>query len=216
MRVNSTEVYELTEAQSALLKEVEARAFALEGKLRVLRDASVEVEDEWAGAALESLSAQLRSALPHELLHHVEARSGMAWSVFIGHCIHWWEAQKSQGPRAGLHEMRGSSLLMTIMERLASLDLLIEGVYWNRSRSFPIQYSEPAWWPIILGCCLGIILSRGSWWAPWPFMAVFGSGLGWLFRGILSRQEYCGGIYCGAQVFTQLTHCDRCGGGLIR
>ena len=213
MKVHTTRHFELDELQGIALRDIESRAIALEGRIRVMRDASLEVQDEWSAVALDALASHLRAALPPELLELVEARSGMGWDVYVGHCVHWWGVNRLK--KRELNQAIDQSkhtLLLTIAERLASLDLFIEGLKWNEARRVGVSYSDPPWWPVVLGLLIGIAVSRGSWWAPWPLMAIFGAGFGWVARGVLSRQRFCDGPQCGSLLTATASQCERCGG----
>ena len=83
--------FDLSSSQAEQLLAIQHRAVSLLGRLRVLRDGSVEVEDQWAGSALEALAGVARAGVPNQAILETETRSGMPWSVFIGHCLTWWE-----------------------------------------------------------------------------------------------------------------------------
>ena len=212
---NSSERYTLSQAQSRLLRESESRALALHGRLRVLRDASIEVADEWSANALDSLVAHLKVALPQPLIDQVEVRSGMEWSVFVGHCISWWENARTPQLMNTPQAKEYHPFFLTLVERLASLDLFLEGFLWNQHRRVPVTWGEAPWWPLIAGAVLGILISQGSWWAPWPLMLALGLMLGWVGRSLLGKQRYCGGASCGVNVSRLVDRCHHCGGQLI-
>ena len=48
----------------------------------MLRDGSVEVEDQWAGSALEALAGVARAGVPNQAIIETEARYGMPWSFY--------------------------------------------------------------------------------------------------------------------------------------
>ena len=81
------------------LSDIQHRAMVLLGRLRVLKDGSIEAEDDFAADALEALSQRLSVGVSREATVAVEDRSGMPWSVFVGQCISWWEGygQARQG-----------------------------------------------------------------------------------------------------------------------
>ena len=216
MSYNSSENYTLSQAQSRLLRESESRALALHGRLRALRDASIEVADEWTEGALDSLTAHLRAALPNTLITQVESRSGMEWSVFVGHCISWWESARTPKLMSTQPAQEYHPFFLTLVERLASLDLFLEGFYWNQHRRVTVLWGEPPWWPLIVGALLGIIASQGGWWAPWPLMISLGLMLGWVWRLLLGKERYCGGASCGVSLAKNIDRCPRCGGQLIQ
>ena len=215
MSYTTSESYTLSQAQSRLLRESESRALALHGRLRVLRDASIEVADEWSAGALDSLVAHLKVALPDSLISETELRSGMEWSVFVGHCISWWESARTPKLMSAEHTKEYHPFFLTLVERLASLDLFLDGFHWNQHRRVPVLWDEPPWWPLITGAVLGIVISQGSWWAPWPLMLALGLMLGWIWRLLLGKQRYCGGASCGVSLSGPKERCHRCGGQLI-
>lgn len=88
---HANHTFTLSEAQADVLLGIQHRAIGMLGRLRVLRDGSIEVEDEWAESALEAFSHSIRSSVPMQAIQETEERSGMPWSVFIGHCLSWWE-----------------------------------------------------------------------------------------------------------------------------
>ena len=83
--------FEVTAEQVRAISDIHHRALVLLGRLRVLRDGSVEVEDDYAAGALDSLSQRLILGISREAITAVEERSGMPWSVFVGQCVAWWE-----------------------------------------------------------------------------------------------------------------------------
>lgn len=212
----SSERFSLSEVQSRLLRESESRALALHGRLRVLRDGSVEVEDDWSASALDSLVAHLRAALPDPLIACIESRSGMEWTVFIGHCLSWWESARTPHLKSGGHTHNYHPFFLTLVERLASLDIFLEGFQWNQHRQVAVRWDEPPWWPLIAGTLMGLIISQGSWWAPWPLMLSIGAMCGWVGRSLIGQRRYCGGASCGADLSATAERCDRCGGRLVK
>ena len=91
--------YVVSPEQVKALSDIQHRAMVLLGRLRVLNDGSVEVEDDYAADALEALSSRLGLGVSKEAISAIEDRSGMPWSVFVGQCISWWEGygKGSQG-----------------------------------------------------------------------------------------------------------------------
>lgn len=83
--------FDLNSTQSKVLINIQYRAVALLGRLRILKDGSIEVEDQWAQHALEALANDIASSMPKQAISETEQRSGMPWSVYIGHCLSWWE-----------------------------------------------------------------------------------------------------------------------------
>lgn len=272
--------YDLSDTQAKTLLGIQPRALVLLGRLRVLNDGSVEVEDEWAGSALDALSQTIRSSLPKSAIGEVEKRSGMPWSVFVGQCLVWWEGSSQpqrggsmcmprgltppaeeeskpcvkcasqnsspteEGPlqtavlagnQGGLSVWQPSNtrdlpskakhprlptpilpFLVILIERIGSLDLFFKGLKWNQNRRVPLLREASPIWPIVAGVLGAIILSKQSWWAPWPIMAFFGAGFGWLLSQSLGRKRYCGGIACKQHVTLNAKSCPRCGGDLTR
>ena len=270
--------YDISEPQAKTLLGIQPRAIGLLGKLRVLNDGSVEVEDEWAGGALSALSQVIRSAMPKSAIEEVERRSGMPWEVYVGQCLVWWEGSnqpkrggsmcmprgltppqeeeskpciKCAEPTHPLVENKNTAVLkesvgglstwqpsqespqinlpprpslpvpnlpflVVLIERIGSLDLFFKGLKWNQNRKVPLLQEASPWWPIVVGMLGAIILSKQSWWAPWPIMAFFGGGFGWLLSQSLGRKKYCGGVACKQVVSFKAQVCPRCGGELLR
>lgn len=211
-----SERFKLSEVQSRQLRESESRALALHGRLRVLRDGNVEVEDEWSAGALDSLVSHLRVALPEKLITHVESRSGMEWSVFTGHCLSWWESARTPQLMRGGHAQDYHPFFLTLVERLATLDIYLEGFQWNQHRQVSVLWDDPPWWPLIFGAILGLLVSQGSWWAPWPLMLCIGVMFGWIGRSFIGKRPYCGGAACGSSLSFSDERCARCGGRLAK
>ena len=214
MRYAASSSYLLSQAQGRLLRESESRALALHGRIRILRDASVEARDDLATDALEALAAHLSAAFPDELIRHVEARSGMAWPVFIGHCVSWW--QNARTPRLTMSPTQTyNPFFLTLVERLASLDVTLEGFQWNRHRRISIELGDWPLWPLLAGGGIGLTISYINWSAPWPLMLMLGLMLGWTTRVIMGRARFCGDASCGVAVQRDDARCDRCGGILL-
>ena len=98
-QVHQNYTFDISSSQAEQLLAIQHRAVSLLGRLRILRDGSVEVEDQWAEGALEALVSAVRAGVPNQAILEAESRSGMPWSVFIGHCLSWWEGstQASSG-----------------------------------------------------------------------------------------------------------------------
>lgn len=179
--------------------DLDARALSLKGRLNVGAGGEVVAVDEESAETLLKLSSELERLVGRELVSALEARSTLRWEAFMGHCVQWW---LSQPQRAGF--------LKALAERLEDHAIELE-VAWAEGVTVERTVAPPSELPLYIGGLLGLAVSQGAWWAPWPISITLGLAVGWLAR---SPRWRCTSLGCGTLMSTPYAQCPHCGATL--